>query len=60
VPYIALAAPLVCFLIDKYQSTIFGNFEIGLELLIINGALTFLGLLLISKPTQNRELQTTA
>jgi Na+/proline symporter len=60
VPYIALGAPLVCFFIDKFQKSIFGNFEIGLELLIINGALTFLGLLLISKPADRTELQTTA
>jgi Na+/proline symporter len=60
VPVIAIAAPLICFLIDKFQKSIFGNFEIGLELLIINGALTFLGLLLISKPQYPPALQKTA
>jgi Na+/proline symporter len=50
VPYIAFAAPILCFFIDKFQKNIFGSFEIGLELLIINGLLTFLGLLLVSKP----------
>ncbi len=50
VPYIALASPVICFFIDKFQKNIFGSFEIGLELLIINGTLTFLGLLLVSKP----------
>jgi Na+/proline symporter len=48
VPYIAIAAPIICFLIDKYQKLLFGNFEIGLELLIINGLLTFIGLWLVS------------
>jgi hypothetical protein len=49
VPYICVAAPLICFVLDKYQSVLFGNFQLGLELLIINGLLTFLGLMAISK-----------
>jgi Na+/proline symporter len=48
VPAIAIAAPIVCFFIDKYQTALFGKYEIGLELLIINGALTFCGLWLAS------------
>lgn len=49
VPGICIAAPVICFVLDKYQKQLFGSFEIGLELLIINGLLTFLGLLIISK-----------
>jgi SSS family transporter len=49
VPFVCIAAPVVCFFIDKYQKTLFGDFEIGLELLIINGLLTFIGLRFISK-----------
>jgi Na+/proline symporter len=49
VPVICVLAPVICFILDKYQSFFFGSFEIGLELLIINGTLTFLGLLAISK-----------
>jgi len=49
VPYICVIAPTLSFLIDKYQSDIFGEFKIGLELLIINGLLTFIGLWLIRK-----------
>ena len=49
VPYIAVAAPVICFFIDKYQRALFGNYEIGLELLIINGALTFVGLWMVSR-----------
>jgi Na+/proline symporter len=49
VPYICVAAPLISFLIDKYQALLFGDFKIGLELLIINGLLTFIGLWLIRK-----------
>lgn len=50
VPYVCFASPIICFIIDKFQKNLFGNFEIGLELLIINGLITFLGLYLISKP----------
>jgi len=49
VPYVCIAAPAICFLLDKYQKMIFGSFEIGLELLIINGTLTFIGLFLIAE-----------
>lgn len=52
VPIICIASPVICFFIDKFQKSIFGSFEIGLELLIINGLLTFLGLLAISKPRE--------
>ncbi|MGG5209955.1 sodium:solute symporter [Chryseobacterium sp. MIQD13] len=49
VPYVCIAAPVISFFIDKYQENMFGDFKIGLELLIINGLLTFIGLWLIRK-----------
>lgn len=49
VPYVCIAAPILCFIIDKYQKSLLGSYEVGLELLIINGSITFLGLLFISK-----------
>lgn len=49
VPVVAVISPIICFLIDKYQASLFGGFEIGLELLILNGLLTFIGLWLISR-----------
>ena len=50
VPFVCVLAPVICFFLDKFQKDIFGKYEIGLELLIINGLLTFTGLFLISKP----------
>lgn len=47
VPVVVVAAPAICFVIDAYQQDIFGGFQIGLELLFINGLLTFLGLCMI-------------
>jgi len=48
VPFVCIAAPIICFFLDKYQKQIFGDFEVGLELLIINGLITFIGLLCLS------------
>ncbi len=49
VPLVCTISPLLCLIIDLNQKALFGAFEIGLELLIINGLITFIGLLLISK-----------
>jgi Na+/proline symporter len=57
VPLICIASPLICYVLDKFQKEIFGSFELGLELLIINGSLTFLGLLLVSKRSESTTLQ---
>jgi Na+/proline symporter len=53
VPVVAVISPIICFLVDKYQASLFGGFEIGLELLILNGLLTFIGLWLISRKEVN-------
>lgn len=50
VPAIALAAPLLCWSIDVNQARLFGDWQLGLELLLLNGALMFGGLWLASKP----------
>lgn len=45
---IAFAAPVLSYLLSHYVPLWTGGYQIGIELLLINGALTFLGLLLIS------------
>ncbi|HEX8333730.1 MAG TPA: sodium:solute symporter, partial [Segetibacter sp.] len=52
VPVICLLAPLITYAIAENSKTLFGGFQIGIELLILNGLLTFLGLLLISKKSE--------
>ncbi len=47
-PAVALAAPALCWLIDANQRALFGDWQLGLELLVLNGALTFAGLWLVS------------
>ena len=46
VPYIAIASPLFCFLLDNVASQLW-NYKFGYELLMLNGLLTFIGLLFI-------------
>lgn len=45
---VALAAPLLCWVIDVNQRSLFGGYQIGLELLLLNAGLTYLGLWLVS------------
>lgn len=49
VPLIAFISPVICYFISKYSHIIFNGYEFGFELLILNGLITFCGLLLISK-----------
>lgn len=48
IPFIAISSPILCFLIDKMSIGILG-YDFGYELLMLNGAITFLALLLSSK-----------
>ncbi len=50
VPFVCIISPLICFFLTKYSADLFGNYVIDNELIIINGFITFCGLLLISKP----------
>ncbi len=47
VPYVAIASPVVCYLIDWGTSTATG-YKFGYEMLMLNGLLTFMGLLALS------------
>ncbi|MFA5647069.1 MAG: sodium:solute symporter [Bacteroidales bacterium] len=49
VPVVAVISPIFCFFLAKYSPILFNGFEFGFELLIVNGAITFLGLLLLVK-----------
>jgi len=49
VPFIAVASPVVSYLLKLYSPQLFGGYRIGFEILIINGLLTFLALLVFSK-----------
>jgi len=51
VPVIAIIAPILSFVISHYSTVIFNGYQIGFELLIINGMIAFFGLLLIKTKT---------
>ena len=48
VPYIAVASPFLCYLLD-YAAGCFVGYHFGYELLMLNGLLTFIGLRLTSR-----------
>lgn len=50
IPFIAIIAPVISWFISHYSTAFFNGYEIGFELLIINGMLTFIGLFFIRKP----------
>ncbi|HNF47933.1 MAG TPA: sodium:solute symporter [Chitinophagales bacterium] len=47
-PYICIASPVICFLLDMNSTKLIPDFKFGPEMLLWNGLLTFLGLYLIS------------
>jgi len=46
---IAVIAPIISFIINQYSVGLLNGYQIGFEILIINGLLTFLGLVLIRR-----------
>lgn len=49
VPYVCIASPILCYLLNLYSADLFGGYKFGNEMLLINGSLTFLGLLALKK-----------
>ena len=52
VPLVAVVCPVVCYLLKIYSARLFGGYQLGFELLLLNGVLTFVGLMMISKKGQ--------
>jgi Na+/proline symporter len=50
VPFICLISPAICYILATYSKDWLGGYVIAEELIIINGLITFIGLLFISKP----------
>ena len=53
VPIVCAISPALCLYISINSKSLFGDYVIGNELIILNGLITFLSLLLISKPATN-------
>jgi Na+/proline symporter len=52
VPVVCLLAPVICYLLNVFSVELFNGYKFGFEILILNGAITFLGLLIISGSSQ--------
>ena len=53
VPYIAVASPIICLIINHFSELWFNGYQFGFELLMMNGLITFIGLFLIKKRKKN-------
>ena len=49
VPIVAISSPIISYVLNIYSKNIFFGYQFGFEILIVNGLLTFIGLMLISK-----------
>ena len=49
IPVICIASPVLCFILDQHSEAWFNGYKIGYEMLLINGALTALGLFMAKK-----------
>lgn len=49
IPWIAIAAPTITYFISSGSKTFLGGYQFGVELILLNGALTFFGLWLSSR-----------
>jgi Na+/proline symporter len=49
VTIVCLIAPAICYALGKFAPMLFDEYQIGFEMLLINGMLTFLGLRFISR-----------
>jgi len=49
VPIVCVLAPILTYIINQYSTILFSGYKFGFELLLVNGLLTFVGLLVVSK-----------
>lgn len=52
VPLVAILAPIICYFLSQFSEQIMFGYKFGFELLILNGFLTYLGLLILSQNEQ--------
>jgi Na+/proline symporter len=52
VPFVCLISPIICYLLNVFSVELLNGYQFGFEILILNGGLTFIGLLFISEANQ--------
>lgn len=54
VPFVCILSPMISYLISSNSERLFDGYKFGLEILILNGLITFLGLWITSDKSANR------
>ncbi len=54
VPLVCVLSPAICYYLNAYSTTLLGGYVFSVELILVNGLITFIGLLLISKKTDQQ------
>jgi hypothetical protein len=49
---VCILSPVLSYLVSSSSADLFNGYKFGLEILILNGLLTFIGLLLIGKASK--------
>jgi Na+/proline symporter len=52
VPFIAILSPILSYLINIYSEELLFGYKFGFEIMILNGLITFIGLLIFNKKTE--------
>jgi len=55
IPAVCLASPILSYMINLNSESLLGGYKFGFEILILNGLLTFIGLLIIQKNKNTKE-----
>ncbi len=48
-PWIAIISPVLCYFLNVFSEELFNGYRFGFEMLLVNGFLTFMGLLIFSR-----------
>ena len=48
-PWIAIISPVLCYFLNIFSEELFNGYRFGFEMLLVNGFLTFMGLLIFSR-----------
>jgi Na+/proline symporter len=60
VPLLVVISPVACYFLSRYSEQLFNGYKFSFELLIVNGIITFAGLLLLRrKKMERKDLSTT-
>ncbi len=56
-PFICISTPIICYLLSTYSATLLNGYVFDIEIIIINGLLTFIGLWAASSKKQTQTTQ---